>query len=165
MAGIADFLSSLSETEWDAVLMVSQDLQDSTSPERVRALRNYAKTLRDEIDAVNRKRDALGQKVENLNALLALLDAEIEHGEQRDDLELGLLRDVLLGWRASLRSEIESLRPDEKLRRRYDTERKHDLLRQLQGTVAALNGLIADANPPEGVQVACTPPKRRAGAR
>lgn len=164
MAGIADFLSSLSETEWDAVLMVSQDLQDSAAPERIRALRNYAKTLREEIDAVNRRRDALGQKVENLNALLVLLDAEIKHGEQQGDIELGLLRDVLLGWRASLRAEIEALRPDEKLKKKYDTERKRDLLRQLRGTVEALNRLISEANPPERAQVTCTP-KKKAEAR
>lgn len=160
MAGIADFLNSLTETEWDSVLMVSQDLQDSTAPERIRSLNNYAKTLREEIDRENRKRDALGQKVENLNALLTLLDAEIEHGEQRESVEVRLLRDVLLGWRASLRMEIEALRPEEKLKKRYDTERKRDLLKQLRDTVESLNHLIIDANPPERVQVACTPKKK-----
>lgn len=157
MAGIADFLNSLSETEWDSVLMVSQDLQDSTAPKRILSLQNFAKTLREEIDRENRKRDTLGQKVENLNNLLVLLDSEIDHGKQGESVELSLLRDVLLGWRSSLRSEIEALRPDEKLKKRYDTERKRDLLTQLQTTVTSLNRLIMDANPPERVQVACTP--------
>ena len=162
MAGIADFLNSLTETGWDSVLLVSQDLQDSTSPKRILNLENFARTLRTEIDAVNQKRDALGHKVENLDALLNHLDAQIK--DAPNDIELGLLRDVLLGWRSSLRADIEAMRPDDKLRKKYDTERKSDLLKKLRNTVEGFNRLIIAANPPNRVQVACTP-KTKAEAR
>lgn len=160
MAGISDFLESLSETGWDTLLMVSQDLQDSTAPGRIRNLESYAKSLRDEIDEVNRKRDALGQKVDNLDDMLDLVDARAE--ADPDDMEMSLLRDVLLGWRASLRAEIEALRPDEKLRKKYDTERKHDLLKQLRTTVEALNRRILEANPSRKAQVTCAHQKVKA---
>lgn len=160
MAGISNFLKSLSETGWDALLLVSQDLQDSTAPGRIRNLESYAKSLRDEIDEVNRKRDALGQKVDNLDDLLDLVDVRAK--ADPDDMEVGLLRDVLLGWRASLRADIEALRPDEKLRKKYDTERKCDLLKRLRTTVDSLNRLIVEANPPSRVRTTCVPKKERA---
>lgn len=160
MAGITHFLQSLRNPDWDAVVLVFQDLQDSTAPDRIRTLENYARTLRGEIDEVNRKRDVLGQKVDNLNLLLGLVDKQIT--DDPSDLELTLLRDVLQGWRASLRAEIAGLRPDNKLKKRDDTERKCDLLKRLRTTVDSLNRLIVEANPPSRVRSTCVPKKERA---
>jgi hypothetical protein len=62
MAGILDLLTNVlqddSEKRWDTILLVAQDLQSSTAPERLNSLQNYVETLTAEIDQVNRKRRA-----------------------------------------------------------------------------------------------------------
>jgi hypothetical protein len=156
--GILDFLVSVlqddSEKRWDAILLVAQDLQSSTAPERLNSLQNYVETLTAEIDQVNRKRDAKGQEAANIDEMLPILDGWIT--DHPDDLEVRLLRDVLVGWRASLKSEIEALRPDTKLHKKYDTERKLDLLTRLRETVDGLNARLRQARD-GGVHMQCTP--------
>lgn len=150
MAGITDFLQNLfsldaGEVRCDALLRVVDDLQDSTAPDRLRNLRQYVETLTGEINRINRRRDTLGQRVANLDAIVPLLDEWL--AAHSDDLEMRLLKDVLFGWRTYLHSQIEESRPGEKLRKRYDTERKLTLLDQLRDTVEALNRKIAEARP------------------
>jgi hypothetical protein len=153
MPGIEGFLKELPEAQWDVVVQVMNDLRDSTSPDRVESLRQFLQTLNREIDAINRKRDAIGQKVDNIDALLPVIDG----CRKPDDLELNLFRNLLLGWRASLKAEIIESRPEGKLEKKYDTERKRDLLQQLAGLVQQLSGVMADARKPK-VQSLCTPP-------
>jgi predicted nucleic acid-binding Zn-ribbon protein len=136
MAGIRDFLKVLPDTRLDFVVNVITDLQDSTSGARIEKLRQFLSALTFEIDGINRKRDALGQKVANIDTLLPILD---ENLKSSPDLEMELLRNTLLGWRASLKGEIAELRPNGKLEKKYDTERKRDLLIQLQSVASQLN--------------------------
>ncbi len=83
--------------------------------------------------------------------------------DRPDDLEVRLLRDVLVGWRTSLKAEIEGMRPTSKLAKKYDTERKLDLLTRLRETVDGLNALILQARDQGQVHTVCTPaPKAKA---
>lgn len=150
MAGIDDFLQNLfsldtGEVRCDALLRVVDDLQDSTSPDRLRNLQQYVETLTGEINKVNRRRDTLGQRVANLDAIMLPLEEWLV--DHPDDLEVRLLKDVFLGWRTFLHSQIEESRPSEKLRKRYDTDRKLTLLLQLRDTVEALNQKIVMVRP------------------
>jgi hypothetical protein len=143
MAGLSDFLKTLPEARWDSVVNVMHDLQDSTSPERVESLRQFLGTLTNEINQINRKRDALGQKVANIDAFIPVVD---EFLKQHQDLEVDLFKNVLLSWKAMLKSEISELRPNGKLEKKYDTERKRDTLTQLGGLLTQLNQRMKDSN-------------------
>ena len=154
MSGISAFLSGLSEQEWDVMFQVSQDLQDSTSQERLNSLRQFLQTLSREIDHINRKRDALGYKVDNIDALLPMIHRYLE--KNPDDLEIELFKNVLSGWRSSLKSEITSMRPNGKLDKKYDTEQKRNLLLQMSELVKRLNGRIATSTSDSKAQTICT---------
>lgn len=148
---IPDFLSRLNEVEWDGFLMVVNDLQDGTAPDRLQVLGRFVHTLRREIDEVNSRRDALGQRVANIDSVLPCLDRHLAAAP--GDLEARLLRDVLAGWRISLKSEIEEMRPDSKMEKKDSAARKLDLLTRLGETVRELNRAILGAR----AQVAPTP--------
>jgi hypothetical protein len=156
MSGISSFLGNLSEQEWDVMLQVSQDLQDSTSPERLNSLRQFLQTLSREIDHINRKRDALGYKVDNIDALLPMVHRYLE--KNPDDLEIELFKNVLSAWRASLKSEITSMRPNGKLDKKYDTEQKRNLLIQMSDLVKRLNERMVESSNNSDVQTICTEP-------
>ena len=156
MSGISAFLSGLSEHEWDVMFQVSQDLQDSTSQERLNSLRQFLQTLSREIDHINRKRDALGYKVDNIDALLPMIHRYLE--KNPDDLEIELFKNVLSGWRSSLKSEITSMRPNGKLDKKYDTEQKRGLLVQMSELVKKLNAKLTENNENLKVQTICTEP-------
>jgi len=140
---IDDFLEGLSDHAWDTLLAVSNDLQDSASPGRIESLDKFLGQLRNEIDGVNRRRDAIGQKVADIDALIPAIDACLR--ECPDALDVSLFRHLLLGQRAIWKGEIEELRPEGKLRKKYDTERKRDLLVNLRATVIELNARLAAA--------------------
>lgn len=159
MSGISAFLGGLSEQEWDVMFQVSQDLQDSTSIERLNSLRQFLQTLSREIDHINRKRDALGYKVDNIDALLPMIHRYLE--KNPDDLEIELFKNVLSAWRSSLKSEITSMRPNGKLDKKYDTEQKRSLLVQMSELVRRLNEKITESNNASKAQTICTEPASR----
>jgi hypothetical protein len=156
MSGISTFLSELSEHEWDVMFQVSQDLQDSTSQERLNSLKQFLQTLSREIDHINRKRDALGHKVDNIDAIFPMIHRYLE--KNPGDLEIELFKNVLSAWRSSLKSEITSMRPNGKLDKKYDTEQKRSLLIQMSELVRHLNGKLAESNDSPGPQTICTKP-------
>jgi hypothetical protein len=143
MAGIYDFLQCLTDTQWDSMIRVIQDLQDSASVERMESLRNFLSSLTREIDTVNRRRDALGQKIENIDILLSVLDNHLK--ENPGNTEATLFRSILALWKSQLKIEVSDLRPSEKLEKKYDTERKRELLAQLQVLVSSLSVEMREA--------------------
>jgi len=160
MSGIRDFFQSLSESQGDVLVQMMNDLQDSTSALRMDNLQKFLTTLNHEIDEINRKRDALGHKAENIEAFLSLLEERIKNHK---DIELDLLHSLLLHWRMSLKLEIEELRPQTKLEKKYDTERKYDTLTELKeaavhlvremGVLNKAQSNCAPAHPPIPVKV------------
>jgi|GEM_PF-5930597 len=143
MAGIYEFFEGLSDTQWDGIVRVMQDLQDSASGERIESLRAFLASLTREIDNINRRRDAIGQKIENIDVLLRTLDEYVR--KHKDNVETVLFRSVLLLWKSQLRSEVASLRPSEKLDKKYDTERKRELLVQVASLVSSISSKMKDA--------------------
>ncbi len=136
MPGVSEFLARLTDPQWDSVLMVIQELQDSAAPERMESLRKFLVSLNVEIDQINRKRDVLGQKADNIKAVVFMIEGYLKGNP---DLEVELLKNVLVMWESSLRLEIAELRPSEKLEKKYDTERKRNFLIQIQALVSNLN--------------------------
>lgn len=159
MPGISEFLDNLTDPQWDTIVRVIQDLQDSVSPERLESLRKFLASLNLEIDQVNRRRDALGQKVENIEVALQVIDKGLH---VNPDLEVELFKSILSMWKANLRVEIADLRPSEKLEKKYDTERKRELLIQIQALVSNLNVELRQAHERtgEGSQTVCRKEQR-----
>lgn len=143
MAGIYEFFKDLSETQWDSVVSVMQDLQDSASAERIETLRAFLASLSREIDHMNRRRDALGQKIENIDAFMRTLDEYVR--KNKNNVEVVLFRSILALWKSQLRSEVASLRPTEKLEKKYDTERKRELLSQISLLVSSVGSEMRSA--------------------
>jgi len=143
MSGIYEFFRDLSETQWDSVVRVIQDLQDSASTERLESLRAFLASLTREIDNINRRRDALGQKIENIDAFMRTLDDYTR--KNPDNVEAVLFRSILTLWKSQLRSEVADLRPSDKLEKKYDTERKRELLTQISALVSSISTQMTDA--------------------
>lgn len=143
MAGIREFFQALTDTQWDSMVRVVQDLQDSSSVERLESLRNFLLNLTKEIDTINRRRDALGQKVENIGAMITSIDAYLK--ENPTNIEVILFRFILVMCRSFLRGEVVELRPSEKLEKKYDTERKREILLNLQSLVSSLGLEVRNA--------------------
>jgi hypothetical protein len=156
MSGISDFLSRLSEPQWDSVLLVIQELQDSAAPERMESLRKFLVSLNVEIDQINRKRDVLGQKADNIKAVVFMIEGYLKGNP---DLEVELLKNVLVMWESSLRLEIAELRPSEKLEKKYDTERKRNFLVQIQALVSNLNVEMRQSKVGNSPQSVCGKPR------
>lgn len=152
MPGIAEFLAKLTDPQWDVVLMVVQELQDSAAPERMENLRKFLVTLNSEIDQINRKRDILGQKADNIKTVVNMVEGYLKGNP---DLEVELLKNVLVMWESSLRLEIAELRPSEKLEKKYDTERKRNFLVQIQSLVSNLNLEMRQAKAEGSPQTVC----------
>ena len=140
---IDDFLEGLGGAAWDTLVAVANDLQDSAAPARIESLDRFLGQLRSEIDGINRRRDGLGQKIANIDALLPAINTCLK--ECPDALDVALFRHLLLGQRAVWKAEVEDLRPDGKLKKKYDTERKRDLLKNMRTTVIELNARISKA--------------------
>ena len=115
MPGLNNFMRGLSNSQWDTMIQVLHDLQDSTSPDRLESLRQFLATLTREIESINRKRDAIGQKVANLDILLPVIDDRLK---RESDLELEMFKNILLTWRSSLKKEITEDRPNGKLEKK-----------------------------------------------
>jgi hypothetical protein len=145
MSGLSDFIGGLKDTEWDILMAVMNDLSDSTSQERLESLRLFLRTITREIDAVNHKRDALGHRRDNADALINIIDSRLR---QKSDINLLFFKNVLTNWKTSLQTEISETRPNLKLEKKYDTERKRDLLIELQPIVVQLGDAVSNLKRP-----------------
>jgi len=153
VAGLTDFLTSLSEAARDDVLRVAHDLQDSTAPERLASLQRFLISLTHEIDGINARREAIGHKVNNIE--VALTQIETWLGAHPEDIEMHLLSGMLTTWRGALKAEMDDLRPTGKLEKKYDAERKMETLQVLQETACLLNERLLAIS--HRLQTVCSP--------
>lgn len=151
--GLSEFLLAAHEADRDDVLRVAHDLQDSTAPDRLASLRRFLDSLTHEIDGINARREAVGHKISNLDAALGQIAGWLE--THPEDAEVRLFQGVLVTWRATLRAEIDSLRPSGKLEKKYDTERKLEMLQVLQQTAGLLNERLLAIS--HRLQTVCSP--------
>lgn len=158
MSGLLDFIQGLKDTEWDIMMQVMNDLSDSTSPDRLDSLRQFLKTLTREIDAINQRRDALGHRRDNVDALIGIIENRLK---SKPDINLLFFKNVLTNWKTSLQTEITETRPQLKLEKKYDTERKRDLLMELQPIVTKLGEAVSGIKRP--TPPSAVPPPAKAG--
>lgn len=151
--GLSDFLLAAHEADRDDVLRVAHDLQDSAAPERLASLQRFLDTLTHEINGINARREAAGHKVSNLDAALGQIAGWLE--TRPEDAEVRLFQGVLIAWRATLRAEMDEMRPAGKLEKKYDTERKLEVLQVLQRTAGLLNERLLVIS--HRLQTVCSP--------
>lgn len=133
---IQEFVGALTDNEIDILSQVLTDLQDSSAKERIGKLSQFLQQLNTEIDQINRRRDSLGVKVRSLTDFVKILDEYMKKRGQ--SLELMLLKNFCVEWRAELKKEIEDSRPAAKLEKKYEVERKLDSLSLIQDLIPLL---------------------------
>lgn len=130
MGDVKNFFDSLSEIQKDVFMAALNDMQSSATAERIEKLKAYLAQLKAEIDQINRRREALGHQLGNIESLLKFLDNYTE--EFQDSFELTLFRTTLLKLANDLKIEISNLKPEDKLMKKFDVSRKLESLIQRQ---------------------------------
>lgn len=136
MGSVKDFYADLSDSQRDVFLSVINELQ-STAPEgKISRLESFFKALKSEIDAINRRRQSLGNTLSNVETLAKYVDNYVNQGEE--SLEIVLLRASLEKVIGDLKAEIAALKPERKLAKKFDVARRISSLTQRRDVSTSL---------------------------
>lgn len=128
-SSVRDFFAGLTDAQKDLFLSVTTDLQSSAPEDKLERLRNFHSQLKKEIDSINKRRQGLGEVLNNVESLMKLLS---KHMEDNDDLELSMFLGALQKVTADLKAEIAALKPEKKLEKKFDVARRMESLQQRQ---------------------------------
>lgn len=124
--GVKGLYESLNGRERDVLVMLAQDLQASSRPEKVARLKEFLAVLRKEIDEINARRKSLGDFLDNVSMVRTSAERRVK--EKPADLELKLFRELMVDMEQQLKEEIALLRPERKLRKKFDVMRRIETL-------------------------------------
>ena len=145
MATVRDFYSALPDAVKDLFVSVANDMQTSAPNDKIERLRLFLSQLKAEIDQINRRRQALGTQLNNVEYLLRELDKFMADG---GDFELQLFKGSLNALANELKGEIAALKPDNKLQKKFDVARRIEALLHRQRTAAHLiDGIVKPCTP------------------
>ena len=123
---VKTFFESLSDVQRDMFLSVATDLQATSPSDKIERLRVFHNQLKAEIDQINKRREALGGVLSNVEALLRYLAAYLrDHGET---FELLLFRGSLQKFVEDLKMEVAALKPEKKLAKKFDVAKRRESL-------------------------------------
>jgi len=128
-SSVREFFSGLSDAQKDLFRSVTTDLQTSAPEEKMERLRNFHSQLKTEIDAINKRRQGLGEVLNNVESLVKLI---LQHTEKSNDLELVMFLGALQKVSSDLKAEIAALKPEKKLEKKFDVARRMESLQQRQ---------------------------------
>lgn len=136
MVSVKDFFGKLSGVQKDMFVSVATDLQASSPPEKLTRLTEFHGKLKEEIDRINGRREALGGVLNNIESVLKFLSQYTRaHGE---NFEIAAFRTSLQKFAADIRAEVAALRPEKKLAKKFDVSRKIEAINQRQSVSAHL---------------------------
>lgn len=128
---LQEFWSGLSDTSRDTFLEVVKEMASEASPERLDRIQRKLRSLVKEINKTNQRREELSAKLERVDAVLDTLNAADKNGSL--SLEMRLFKNLLFGIRSELKREIGVLRPEDRLRQKFEqTRRKEQMLQRAQ---------------------------------
>lgn len=144
------FYEKLSGTSKDVFAALAADLQSSSRTDKLTRLQAFLATLKQEIDEINARRQALGNMLDNVRAVRAAVDQSLAAQRGRPDLELSLFHDALIALESDLDDEILEMRPRSKLEKKYNVARKIKKLQTWQRLARMLQEdvLGKEPNPP-----------------
>jgi hypothetical protein len=128
-SSVRDFYEGLTDAQKDLFLSVTTDLQTSAPEEKLERLQNFHGQLKSEINAINKRRQGLGEVLNNVESLMKLVESR---GNGEDDLELAMFLGALQKVSADLKAEIAALKPEKKLEKKFDVARRMESLQQRQ---------------------------------
>lgn len=130
MANVRKFFESLSDSQQDLFVAVTADLQAGAPPEKFERLKEYHANLKREIDAINKRREALGNVLSNVEALLKFITEYTK--KEGENFELTMFHGALQKISADLKTEIAGLKPEKKLSKKFDVARRLEAMKQRQ---------------------------------
>lgn len=123
---VEKFFESLSERELESVERALSDWVSECCEAKLKHNEENLRSLKAEIDKVNRKREYLSAQLSLSSKAMEVLDKHFS--ENPGSLVLTLLKDVLATKVADLRREIHVLKPEHKLKKKAEFRRERDAL-------------------------------------
>ncbi len=127
MEDLKMFFESLGDAQQDHFMSAVNFMQSSAHPDRIEKLECFLETLKKEINRINDRRSYLSSQVQNLQKILEKLDMFLR---TKQSTELVLLRNSLDRLIDTLRGEVDSLKPEGKLLKKFDVAQKLKSLKQ-----------------------------------
>lgn len=145
---LPEFWGGLSDTARDTLAEMLRDLSSEASEVKLERIKKELDSLRKEINRTNSRREHLSAKLERVDAVLENVNKVVESGEAGVDLLL--FQNVLFGIRSELKREIGVLRPDDRLRKKFEKARRREELIQRAGIAARLyQDVLKEGEPQE----------------
>ena len=138
---VKDFYNSLTGASKDIFASVVNEMQSSAPEDKIERLTVFLNQLKLEIDAINKRRQAIGSQLNNIETLLKDLE---RYQETNNGLELQLFHGSLISLINQFKGEISSLKPENKLQKKFDVARKREALLQRQKLAVHLAGGVLD---------------------
>jgi hypothetical protein len=148
VTSVKDFFDKMTDIQRDVFASVLTDLQATASPEKIKRLTEYHSKLKDEIDQINSRREALGGVLSNLETLLRYVNHYMR--TNGTNLEISMFKTNLEKFAADLRAEVSAMKPEAKLDKKHDLSRKIESLSQRQSFAGRLTmEVVAGKSLPE----------------
>ena len=128
MSSVKNFFEDLSGVQQDIFLSVVSELQTSAPNDKIERLEQFYKNLKAEIDRINYRREALGRQASGIESILNAMNkrSDIESA----DLEFMTFKYSLSKILNDIRVEIDTLKPEKKLAKKFDVARRLEGLKQ-----------------------------------
>lgn len=130
MSSVKSFYDNLSNVQKDIFYSAVSGLQASATNEKIERLDVFHKQLKQEIDQINRKREALCTQSNDIELVLKLLNQY--DNMENNCLELTMFRGMLQKVLYDLRVEVDTLKPEKKLAKKFEVARRKESLIQRQ---------------------------------
>ena len=141
---LSEHLSAVPDGDREQFARMVQTLQAAASPGKIGRLTEFLGKLRKEIDDINSRRSLIGEDLDLVEREAAKIRKRL--AECPDSPELSLTLSFLQNASMYLRAEIEEQRPDNKLAKKADVQRRITFLTETQRAAQALCDALAQAN-------------------
>jgi len=128
MSRVKDFYQQLPDADRDLFAAMANGMVNSAPPEKLERLRTFHSQLKLEIDEINKKRQALGVDLNNVETMIKDLDKFV--AKEGDGLDLQLFRAHLIETAEQIKAEVATMKPEEKLVKKHDLSKRLAMLEQ-----------------------------------
>lgn len=124
------FYDTLPESKKDILVQFANMLQSSAPPEKLERLRDFHAQLKEEIEAINRRRKAIADDLASAETIMAEIEQYTRKGNENADT--ATFQAYLTELIFTMKQEVEDLRPDNKLKKKFDVQKRIRLLTERQ---------------------------------
>lgn len=124
MKSIKEFFEELSSGDKDMFYGMLQSIDITSTTETLKRLRIQYDHVKGQIDNINHKRERIGSDLDNIQTLRNRLVRKIKDSGEDASPEIKLFLAALDTIMDDMKTEIASLRPQDKLEKKYDLARR-----------------------------------------